>query len=595
MSEKPKSSWQKELSGKEQRTVIKRLLPYTKDFKADFLIAILFAAILSGINILLPLLLQYYMDNYLQSKSTPLNIMFLFAGLYFIGVILKAITQFIQMYLYSMGAEKTLEKIRVILFKKIHTLGMRYFDKTPAGAVVSRVTNDTMTLADFWTLFMTLIVGVFSLISAFAAMYIAKPQIALVTLIFIPILLITTWYYQRFSSKVYRQMREYLSRLNTKLNESIVGINVIQQFRQEKRIEGEFEDTNELYLKKRFEMIRTNSLLLSPIISLFYALAVVMTLGLFGISSLDHFVEAGMVYAFLTYLQNFFNPMTNLMDYLTTFQDGIVAGSRIISVLDDQTIEPQQTPVAGATITEGKIEFKNVTFSYDNENAVLKNISFTVQPGETLAFVGHTGSGKSSTINVLMRFYDFEEGQILIDGLDIKKYSTEELRKKMGLVLQDSFLFYGNVASNIRMFNQDITDEQIEKAAKFVHADQFIDKLPRQYQTKVVERGATYSAGEKQLISFARTIVTNPKILILDEATANIDTETEQLIQDGLKQMRQNRTTLVIAHRLSTIVDANQILVLDKGQIVERGTHEELLKLNGKYADMYNLQNISDD
>ena len=378
--------------------------------------------------------------------------------------------------------------------------------------------------------------------------------------------------------------------INTKLNEYISGMQIIQQFRQEKRLEKEFEETNDDYLKTRVAMIRMNSLLLSPIINLLYTLAIALALTMFGIDALHSPVEAGMIYAFVTYVQAFFNPMTQMMDFLSIFTDGIVAGSRILKIMDTEELTPQQSVGANGEIIRGKIEFRNVTFSYDGKNEVLKNISFVANPGETVALVGHTGSGKSSIINVLMRFYEFYEGQILIDDRDIRDFPMTELREKMGLVLQDAFMFYGDIAGNIRLLNPTITDEQIKQAAEFVQADKFIHTLPNTYHAKVIERGASYSSGQRQLISFARTIVTDPKILVLDEATANIDTETEGLIQEGLAKMRQGRTTIAIAHRLSTIRDANLILVLDKGQIVERGTHETLLAEGGLYADMYQLQ-----
>jgi len=467
---------------------------------------------------------------------------------------------------------------------------MRYFDQTPAGSIVSRVSNDTETLNEFWYVFMTVITGIFAVVSSFIAMIQINIKIGLAMLVFLPILLFIIGYYQKYSSRIYRQMRERLSDLNTKLNESISGMAIIQQFHQEARLNQEFDETNNEYLASRYAMIRTNSLLLAPIINLLYALAVAASLSLFGINAMHHLVEVGLIYAFVTYVSSFFNPMTQMMDSLSVFTDGIVASSRILKIMDHQELAPAAFEDAADSIVDGKVEFRDVTFAYNPGQPVLKNISFVVNPGETMAFVGHTGSGKSSIINSLMRFYEIESGQILLDDKDIRCYPIEELRKKIGLVLQDAFLFYGDITDNIRLRDSSITQEQVQEAARFVQADQFIEKLPGSYQAKVIERGASYSSGQRQLLSFARTIVTNPKILILDEATANIDTETESAIQEGLENMRKNRTTIAIAHRLSTIKDANMILVLDKGIIVEQGTHETLLAQDGLYADMYRLQ-----
>ena len=587
------SAWARSMSTKEQLTVVGRLFRFAAPYKWFFIGSVLLSALISGVNVFLPWLLQIYMDKYLRQGSTTMAIMWLFAGLYLFGMVVKAVTQFWQNYTSSMGAEYMLESVRRKMFADLHGKGMRYFDQTPGGSILSRLMNDTMTFSNFWALLNTLILALFAVISSFIAMAVTDWPVALATLILVPFLLFVIWYYQSFSSRVYRRMRERLSELNTKLSEAITGITVIQEFRQERRMSKSFKKTNEAYYGTRRAMIRTNSLLLSPMINLFYALGTVIVLGLFGMRGLHQVVAAGVIYAFITYLNNFYSPMSQMMDNLSDFQNGMVAGSRVLHILDDRTLAPQQHPVADAKITAGKVEFRHVTFAYDSEHPVLRDVSFVVQPGQTVALVGETGSGKTSTINVLMRFYEFQGGQVLIDDRDIREYPAAELRQKMGLVLQEPQLFYGDIQSNIRMFDPTISDERVHQAAHFVQADEFIDRLPQQYATPVLERGTEYSAGQRQLITFARTVVTDPKILILDEATANVDTETETMIQQGLSRLQENRTTVAIAHRLSTIQNADLILVLHQGQIVERGTNDSLMQQHGYYYDMIQLQNAA--
>lgn len=589
--EKNQSVWSQAIPIKEQAHIFKRLLTFFMAYKYQILVAILGAFFVSAINMLLPYGLQYFLDHFLLKQSLTVQII-LYAGfLYALGSLLKAILQFVYEYFFAVGAENSLEKVRKTLYRKLHKLGMRYFDQTPAGSIVSRVTNDTMTLSNFLTVLNSTIMAIFSIITAMVAMFLTNKTAGWLMLIFLPIMLIIMTIYSRMSSKLYRDYREQLSRINTNLNESIEGVSVIQQFSQQSRMTDLFEGENGGLMQTRFNMIRMNSLLLSPLTSMLYSLALAVALMYFGFPLQETFVPAGVVYAFSQYISQLFNPIATLMDQMTLFQDGIVAGKRIFSILDNTEYEPKQDAQPGLTISKGKIEFKHVSFSYDGKHEILHDINFTVNPGETLGIVGHTGSGKSSIINVMMRFYEFHKGQILIDGVDIKKYPKEQLRKKLGLVLQEPFMFYGDIASNIRLYNDKITDEQIKKAAQAVQADGFIEKMPGKYHAKVIEGGGELSQGERQLVSFARTLVTDPKILVLDEATANVDTETETLIQEGLKKLRQGRTTLAIAHRLSTIVDADQIIVLDKGRIIEKGTHEQLLAKKGYYYNLYTLQN----
>ncbi|TVU94950.1 ABC transporter ATP-binding protein, partial [Lactobacillus jensenii] len=581
------SIWSKAITFKEQKQIFKRIFKFVLLYKREFIASLFGALLVSVINILLPRFLQYYLDHFLAHKSATWQIIYGVAAIYLLGLICKALLQFFYEYYYSLAGEKTLEKVRRVLYQKLHQLGMHYFDETPAGSILSRVTNDTMTLSTFLSMFSAVMIGIISMITAFVAMYYTDKIAGLIILAFLPVLLLIMWLYSYYNSRLYREYRERNSLMNTKLNETITGINVIQQFRQEKRIQTKFEDIANAQLKTRMKLVKMNALLLSPLTSLLYNVAIAISLIYFGFPTRSVFVAAGVIYAFSNYIQSFFNPISSMMDSLTSFTDGIVAGKRIFKILDEDELEPQQKVDPKAKIELGKIEFKHVSFSYDGKNDVLHDISFTLEPGQTLGIVGHTGSGKSSIINIMMRFYEFHSGEILLDGHDIRSFSPEELRKKLGLVLQEPFMFYGDIKSNIRLYNQEISDKAVIQAAKQVQADGFIEQLPDKYDSKVIEGGSEFSSGQRQLISFARTLVTNPKILVLDEATANVDTETETLIQKGLKQLRQGRTTLAIAHRLSTIKDADKIIVLDKGRIVEMGNHEELLNQKGYYYDLY--------
>lgn len=467
---------------------------------------------------------------------------------------------------------------------------MRYFDQTPNGSIVSRVTNDTETIKEFWNVFMQVANGLFNAISIAIAMFTLDVKLALIFMAFLPVVIILMYIYQKKSTVIYGRMREALSKVNTELAESITGMMTIQHFNQTDRKKEEFDDVNQEYVDARIKMFKMDAVLLMPAISFIEVVVLVIILLMFGQEYLSGIaVNVGVLYAFTQYAKQFFNPIGEIMNSLSIFQNGIVSGSRVIHLIDKDDLAPHANPGATGEVTAGKIEITDLTFSYDGENDVLKNINITAEAGETIALVGQTGSGKSSIINLLMRFYEFNRGQIKIDDQSIKEIKDSDLREKMGLVLQDSFMFYGNVRDNITMYG-DFTDQEVRKAAEFVNADKIIDNLEDGYQSKVIERGASFSTGEKQLISFARTILRDPTILILDEATANIDTETEMMIQEGLSNMRQGRTTIVIAHRLSTIKEADRIYVLRQGEIIESGTHDELIAQGGMYYDMYELQ-----
>ena len=563
-----------------------RLLRYMFKYKGLTFIALSFILLTTLVATAIPLLAQYYIDNYI-TKNIATAGLYILAGYYGL-FILRVVFTFIGYF--SKVAHSIVRDLREESFSNLQKLGMSYFDKTPVGSIVSRLTNDTQAVADmFGTIFSSFLNSVLMFVVTLTAMVSLSWQLTILMILFIPIMLGSVYLYQRLSSRLVEITRAKLSDLNTKLSESIEGMRIVQAFNQEKRLLDEFEGVNKEHLRYMSKSLAVDSLLLRPAMALFKILAYGVILTYFGLSWQTAGFTAGLIYAFIQYTNQLFNPLIELMQNFSVLQTSMISAGRVFKLIDNTEYEPKQSN-SDYKIEEGNIEFKNVSFSYDGKQDVLKNISFNVNKGETIAFVGSTGSGKSSIINLFLRFYEFERGKIFIDGVDIKDYSTKELRDKIGLVLQDPFLYHGTVESNIRMYKDNLTENDIEEAARFVDADNFIQELPEKYQSKVTERGSTFSSGQRQLITFARTIAAEPKILILDEATANIDSETEETIQRSLEKMRKGRTTIAIAHRLSTIQDANCIYVLDKGEIIESGTHEQLLERRGTYYKMYQLQ-----
>lgn len=571
--------------------VFRRLLQYVKPHRKAFLVAFVMLLIATTSDVVTPMMTKTFIDNYLTPRYFPTNPLVLIGGGYLLFHFAAVLFNYLQMIAYQKIALRIIQQLRIDVFTKVQRLGLSFFDRTPTGSLVSRITNDTEAVKDMYVSVLSTFLqnGVF-LIGIYISMFVLNATLAAWCLLLLPLIFVIMHIYRKLSSKMYHVARQKLSILNAKLSESLQGMYLVQAMRQEGRLGREFGAVNREHNVARMKVINMNSLLLRPMTDLIYLIALVTVLSFFGVKSFHSHVEIGVFYVFLNYLDRIFEPINTMLMRLNLFQQALVSAERVFELLDEATLAPTQEGDEAPEIEQGFIEFKDVSFSYDGRTDVLKNITFAAYPGQTVALVGHTGSGKSSIINLLMRFYPVNRGTIQIDGHSLSAYENQELRAKMGLVLQDPFLFVGDVAKNIRLGNTEITDDEVKQAADFVQASPFIEKLPNKYSEVIGERGATFSSGQRQLLSFARTIAHNPKILVLDEATASIDTETEEAIQNALEKMRKGRTTIAIAHRLSTIQDADLILVLHHGEIVERGNHQELLAHEGLYHKMYLLQ-----
>ncbi|MFE4709550.1 ABC transporter ATP-binding protein [Paenibacillus sp. NPDC056722] len=510
-------------------------------------------------------------------------------GLYALFLVISIFAEFGKTYWLQSSANQVIRKLRTDVYAHIQRLPVHFFDNLPAGKVVSRVTNDTEAIKDlFIAVLSNFSTGVINIIGVYIALFLLDVRLGLVSLFIIPALILWIVIYRKVATKYNTIIRSRLSEINAIINESIQGMSIIRIFRRQKERSEEFEKLNDDYLKYQNKMLNLNALTSHNLVNSIRSLSFVLVLWYFGFGSLDGstFVSLGVLYAFVDVLGRMFQPITGMVNQLANLDSSMVSAGRVFTLMD----EPGEAVTDGTMPRyKGNVAFKNVSFAY-KKDFVLRDISFEARPGETVALVGHTGSGKSSIINLLFRFYDPQKGSITIDGQEVTSLPKQWIRNHMGIVLQDPYLFTGTIASNVSLGDERISRERVERALREVGADKLLAHLPQGFDEPVVEKGSTLSAGQRQLISFARALSFDPAILILDEATSNIDTETESIIQEALEVLKKGRTTFIIAHRLSTIRSADQILVLHRGEIVERGNHDELMALGGRYFRMYQLQ-----
>ncbi|AOS99811.1 multidrug ABC transporter permease [Exiguobacterium sp. U13-1] len=510
--------------------------------------------------------------------------------IYVLLLLAAAGLNWIQQILLQRSAHKIIKRMRLDVFTHLQQLPVRYFDQTPIGKIVSRVTNDTETIRDLYLgVLARVFSGIITMAGILVAMFFLDYRLGLVSLIIIPIVYFWIQLFQKLATKNNFKVRSLVADMNGQLNENIQTMPIIQAYAREKEVLAEFEQKNEENYQTRAKLLRLDALMSHNLSYFLKNLTLALLIWVVGGKSLTNgsFLSLGILYAYIDYVSRLFEPVTQIMNQLSPLQQALVSADRMFQLLDEKGEPVEQGRVARF---KGAVTFKDVEFSYEAGNPVLREIQIDARPGATIALVGHTGSGKSSIMNLLMRFYDPSKGQLLIDGQDVTTLPKQAVREHMGIVLQDPFLFTGTIRSNITLGNPDISEERVRQAIEAVGADRFIDRLPNGLDEPVIEKGATLSAGERQLISFARALAFDPAILVLDEATASVDSETEAVIQDALLTLTKGRTTFIIAHRLSTIKDADEILVLDRGQIVERGSHDVLLATSGIYAKMYALQ-----
>ncbi len=568
--------------------LMRRLLGYIKPYKKYVISAILLNIIVAALGPLRPYLTKIAIDKYIAHSDY--HGLFVISIMLFGSLIFQAIIQYFLTYYTQYLGQKTIFDLRNQLFAHTQRLALRFFDKTPIGRIVTRVTNDIESLNDLFSSGIVMVFSdVFIVLWILAFMFFMDVKLSLVTMSVLPILVYVTFLFRKKVRGSYRNVRLHLARLNSYMQEHITGMNIVQIFHKENDEIHKFLDINKEY---RDANIKSNLYysIFYPSVELLSSTATALIIWYGGGEIVRSSLSLGVLVAFVQYTEMFFRPIRDLSEKYNILQTAMASSERIFKLMDNNTFVLNPDKPVELKEVKGKIEFKDVWFAYNKDEYVLKNISLNINPGETVAIVGHTGAGKTSLINILTRFYDIQKGEIFVDGIDIKTLDKKELRKYISIVLQDVYLFSGSIKSNISMNNDLISIEKIQEAAKLVGADRFIDLLPNKYDEIVKERGSTLSVGQKQLISFARALAYDPHILILDEATSSVDTETEIIIQKAIEKLLVGRTAIVIAHRLSTIQSADKIIVMHKGEIREVGNHQELLANKGIYYRLYQLQ-----
>lgn len=567
------------------KIMIRRMFRYVKPEIWKILLALLLIFINIGLDIVTPLMMSKLTDN-LQSANISLKIILMLSiGCLGLTIIAQTFTYFEAMILQKAG-QKIVYGLRMEVFEHIENMSLNQFNDMPVGSLVTRAVSYTASLSELFTsILVNLIKNVLTIVGVYIIMFIISWKLSLMMLVFVVIVFVVSYFFRKTVHKIFKQERGYVSDLNTFLNENLSGMKIIQIFNQEKRKEDEFEEKNEQLRKVRYKVLLAFSLY-RPFVRFIYFVAVAVTFAF----ALNNIATAGIIVAFYLYLSRFFNPIEAIADQINGIQKAVTASERLFNLLDvkPEVLDKENAIELGKV--EGKIEFKNVWFAYKEDEWILKDVSFVIEPGETCAFVGATGAGKTTILSLIVRNYEIQKGQILIDGIDIKDVKIQSLRRAIGQMLQDVFLFSGTIKENITLYDDSFSMEEIEETCEYVNADSFINKLDKKYEEEVIERGENFSQGQRQLLSFARTVLHKPQILILDEATANIDTETEVLIQESLDKIKNIGTMLIVAHRLSTIQKADQIIVLQKGEVIEKGNHQSLLKQHGHYYKLYKLQ-----
>lgn len=578
---------------------MKRLMTYLKPHKWVMATATILVLFIIAVSLYRPVIIGNAIDNYINVSADKYSISYRFHGLlkaaalYLLMLVLEFVLNFLDTWMLQKMGQQIIYRMREEAFAHIHSLSLSFFNTTPVGKLVTRVSNDTEAVNElFSSILVKLFKNMVKIIGYAVVMLSIDPKMAGVSFLLLPLVTALTFLFRFLSRKAYQLTRTRITELNTFLSEHISGMRLIQIFAREEMKYKEFAEKSRLLFQANWREVMTFAVF-RPTIYMVSIIAMIIVIGTGSHAVLNGTLSLGTLFVFITYISSFFEPIQELAEQFGTLQSSLASAEKLFSIMDVQPEIVNPTRPVDVTI-QGRIEFRHVWFAYEKDDYILKDVSFTIEPGQRVAFVGATGAGKTSILNLIGRYFDIQKGEILIDGVNIKDIDTDVLRRAIGQVQQDVFIFTGDIKTNISLNNENLSLEEIQEAARIVNADSFIQKLPGKYDEPVTERGSTLSAGQRQLLSFARTLAYHPTILVLDEATANIDTETETLITEALERLMEERTTIMVAHRLSTIQHADQIMVMDHGRIRESGTHQELLTQNGIYKKLYDLQLVED-